>query len=143
MITGQSLTIHATAQGTTVSVANSCQAPGCTAGQASQGSQITTNIITTPGTHIRTDGPTVALHEYVYKNDFAGFREKMRDLDRKENQPSLIGSLQSTDDKVSSGPGTCVELLQLVLVRSVTPAYRLLRAGPDDITPIGLCWTAR
>lgn len=42
----------------------------------------------------------MSLHEYVYKSDFAGFREKMRFLDARENHPALIGALQSADDKV-------------------------------------------
>lgn len=43
---------------------------------------------------------TVALHEFVYQNDFAGFRDKMKSLDNRESLPMLVGALQSTDDKV-------------------------------------------
>jgi hypothetical protein len=43
---------------------------------------------------------TVALHEFVYQNDFAGFRDKMKSLDNRESLPMLVGALQTTDDKV-------------------------------------------
>jgi hypothetical protein len=143
VITGP-VTIHATAQGATVSVGSTCQAPGCSVGQGADGAQITTNIITT-GTTIRTvdtQQATVALHEYVYKNDFAGFRDKMRFLDRKENQGSLIGSLQSTDDKVRQVPSAFRVPNSRVLVQPVTGACFVF-AGSDDSTSYGLCWTAR
>lgn len=103
---GPGVTIQITAGETAVSLTNTNvgQAAECSKGQGSCGAQSVTIPAGTTAT-IRTVGSqqnvaaTVALHEFVYKSDFEGLRQKMKQLGLKENQATLISALQSVDDK--------------------------------------------
>ena len=83
----------------------------------------------------------MSLHEYVYKSDFAGFREKMKYLDHKENHPVLIVALQSVDDKVQLP--ALLPVTPTLLMQPVTDPNRMLYAGYDHCTPLGMCWEDR
>jgi copper(I)-binding protein len=104
---GPGVTIQITAGETAVSLTNTNvgQAAECKGGQGTCGAQSVTIPAGTTAT-IRTVGTqqnvaaTVALHEFVYKSDFEGLRQKMKQLGLKENQATLISALQSVDDKV-------------------------------------------
>lgn len=99
------LTITASGQAAvSLSNSNAVQAAGSSNSQATCGGQSVTIPAGTTAT-IKTistqqNVATVALHEFVYKSDFVGLRQKVKHLGQKENQGTLIGALQSADDKV-------------------------------------------
>lgn len=128
------MTVHITSEG----VQATCNQPACAQPQVTCGGQGSTATSTTIRTITASQGKaTVALHEYVYKGDFAGLREKMKQLETKDNQPTLIGALQSTDDKVRD-PSSSVT--PNVLVQAVTPLHAVACAGINDSTPLSVRW---
>jgi hypothetical protein len=86
---------------------------------------------------------TVALHEFVYQNDFTGFREKMKSLDNRESLPMLVGALQSTDDKVRASMSLHTLIVTdfgpVQLQCCNTPSCAAC-AGHDRRPSTSLCW---
>jgi hypothetical protein len=114
---------------TTQASVGTCQQASSNSQQATCGGQAGAATSTTIRTVTTQQGAaTLALHDFVYKSDFAGLRENLKVLNQAENHPTLIGALQSTDDKVRvpSDPGIQYSNPN-VLVQSVTSSFCCLR----------------